>query len=140
MEGGNMSIARRTTLIGASLNNSPIYHMSVYLLPKTTMDSLDKIRKSFFWQGGGTKKEYHLVKWEKICKSKKKGGLGIKNLRKMNISLLCKWWWRLEKEEGLWQEIIRYKYLKDKSIHDVGHKINDSHMWYDMLKIKDFYL
>jgi hypothetical protein len=48
MEGGNMSIAGRTTLIGASLNNSPIYHMLVYLLPKTTMDSFDKIRKSFF--------------------------------------------------------------------------------------------
>jgi len=56
-KGGNMSIAGRTTLIGASLNNSPIYHMSVYLLPKTTIDSLDKIRKRFFWQGGGTKKK-----------------------------------------------------------------------------------
>jgi hypothetical protein len=42
-----------------------------------------------------------------ICKSKKKGGLGIKNLRKMNISLLCKWWWMLEKEDGLWHEIVR---------------------------------
>jgi hypothetical protein len=87
-KGGNMSIAGRTTLIGASLNNSPIYHMTVYLLPKTTIDSLDKIRKRFFWQGGGTKIKYHLVKWEKICKSEKKGGLGIKHLRKMNISLL----------------------------------------------------
>jgi hypothetical protein len=29
----------------------------------------------------------------KICKAKKKkGGLGIKDLRNMNISLLCKWW------------------------------------------------
>jgi hypothetical protein len=62
--------------------------MAIYLLPKTTIDSLDKIRKRFFWQGGGTKIKYHLVKWEKICKSEKKGGLGIKHLRKMNISLL----------------------------------------------------
>lgn len=61
--------------------------MSVYLLPKTTVNRLDKIRRSFFWQGGGTKNKYHLIKWEKNCKSKKKGGLGIKNLRKMNISL-----------------------------------------------------
>jgi hypothetical protein len=38
---------------------------------------------------------YHMV-----CKSKKKGGLGMKKLRKMNISLLCKWWWMLEEEEG----------------------------------------
>ena len=100
-KGGCMSIAGRSTLISASLNNSPIYHMSVYLLPKTIVKKLDQIRRKFFWQGGRTRKKYHLVKWEKICKRKRKGGLGIKNLRKMNISLLCKWWWKLEKEEGL---------------------------------------
>jgi hypothetical protein len=36
------------------------------------------------------KKKYHLVKWAKICRSKKKGGLGIKIFRRLNISLLCK--------------------------------------------------
>jgi hypothetical protein len=45
----------------------------------------------------------------KICKSKKKWGLGIKDLRKMNASLLTKWWWKLEKEDGLWQDIIQAK-------------------------------
>jgi hypothetical protein len=44
--------------------------------------------------------KYHLVKWDKGCKSRKKGGLGIKNLRKMKIGLLCKWWWMLEKNKG----------------------------------------
>ena len=48
------------------------------------------------------------MKWTKVCKTKK-GALGIKDLRKMNISLLCKWWWRLEKGEGLWQEIVKKK-------------------------------
>ena len=101
-KGSSLSIAGRSTLIGSSLNNSPIYHMSVYLLPKTIIKRLDKVR-TFFWQGGGTKKKYHLVKWEIICKSKKQGGLGIKDLRRMNISLLCKWWWKLDREDGLWQ-------------------------------------
>jgi len=73
----------------------------MYLLPKTTTDFLDKQRMTFLWQGNGSKKKYHLIKWEVICKSKYKGGLGIKNIRKMNISLLTKWWWKLEKEGGL---------------------------------------
>jgi hypothetical protein len=38
-KGGNLSITGRSTLISASLNNSPIYHMSVYLLPKSTFES-----------------------------------------------------------------------------------------------------
>jgi hypothetical protein len=138
--GGTLSIAGRSTLINASLTNSPIYHMSVYLLPKSTISSMDKTRRTFFWQGGGTKKKYHLIKWETICKNKKKGGLRIKDLRKLNISLMCKWWWRLETEEGLWQEIVKYKYLKNKSIHEVSHRLNDSPIWADLLKVKDIYL
>lgn len=77
---------------------------------------------------------------EKVCKSKKKGGLGIKNLRKMNISLLCKLWWKLEKEEGLWQDIVRHKYLRNNSVHSVTHRLNDSPVWYDLLEIKEVYL
>jgi hypothetical protein len=70
---------------------------------------MDRIRKRFFWQGG-EKKKYHLVKWIKVTSPKQKGGLGIKDLRRMNLSLFCKWWWKLEYEEGLWQEIVMKKY------------------------------
>lgn len=45
-------------------------------------------------------------------KQEKKGGLGIKDIGKMNISLLCKWWWRLKTEKGVWQDIVKAKYLK----------------------------
>ena len=98
--------------------------MSAYLMPKTISKKIDKIRRTFFWQGGGTKKKYHLVKWIKICKSKNKGGLGIKDLRVMNMSLLAKWWWKLEQEQGLWQELIHKKYLVNKSIFSVTHKLS----------------
>jgi hypothetical protein len=37
-KGGAMSIAGRTTLINSSLTSSAIYHMSMYLLPKTITD------------------------------------------------------------------------------------------------------
>ena len=50
-----------------------MYHMLVYLLSKTIVNNLDKIRRTFFWQGGGTKNKYHLVKWEKYVKVRRKG-------------------------------------------------------------------
>jgi len=100
---------------------------------------LDKIHRTFFWQGG-TKKKYHLIKWTKICKSKKKGGLGIKSIRKMNISLLCKWLWKLETDNGIWQQIIKYKYLKNDSIYTVKHRQTYSAIWSDLLKVRDIYL
>jgi hypothetical protein len=99
--GGSLSIGGRTVLINSSLSSAMIYHMSMFLIPKTNGERTYKVRRKFFLAGGSLKKKYHLVKWAKVCKSKKKGGLGIKNLRLMNISLLCKWWWLLEKEDGL---------------------------------------
>lgn len=58
----------------------------------------------------------------------------------MNISLLAKWWWKLESEEGLWHEIVKFKYLRKNCIFSVSHKASDSPIWADLLKIKDCYL
>jgi len=87
--------------------------MSMYLIPKMVIKSMDRTRKRFFWQGGGTKKKYHFLKWRKIFITMKKGGLGIKDLGKLNISLLCKWWWKLETGDGLWQEIVKKKICEE---------------------------
>lgn len=113
--------------------------MSMFLIPKTNIERMEKIMKRFFWQGGSLKKKYHLVKWGKICKPKKKGGLGIKDLRKFNLSLLCKWWWKLEREEGMWQKIIKNKYMKGQCVSQIKHRPTDSPVWSDLLKVRDYY-
>jgi hypothetical protein len=55
-KGGCMSIAARTILINSSLSNAPIYQMSIYLLLKTIVNRLDKMRRTFFRQGGAPKR------------------------------------------------------------------------------------
>jgi hypothetical protein len=75
-----------------------------------------------------------------VCRSKKKGGLRVKDLRKQSISLLCKWWWKIEKEDGLWQKIVREKYLKNKTVTNVKARASDSPSWRDLLKVQDYYL
>jgi hypothetical protein len=135
----SLSVAGRITLINACLSNSPIYHMSMYLLPKTTIDNLDKKGRSSFVKVEGIKK-YHLVRWDKVCTSKKKGGLGIKNLRLLNICLMCKWWCKLEKEKGIWQKIVNNKYIHGNSILNIGPRVGDSEVWSDMLKVRDYYM
>jgi hypothetical protein len=46
-----MSSAGRTTLINSSLSNTIVYHMSMYLFPKTVAGVLDKQRGIFFLAG-----------------------------------------------------------------------------------------
>jgi hypothetical protein len=52
------------------------------------------------------------VKWKVVCKEKKKGGLGVRDLEVVNISILLKWRWRLVSIEGptLWKEVLVAKY------------------------------
>jgi hypothetical protein len=139
-QGGSLSIGGRAIFINTNMSNSMIYQMSMYLIPKTNVERMDKMRRKFFWQGAALRKKYHLVRWSKICKKKKKGGLGIKNLRLMNISLPCKWWWLLETGDGLWQDLVKTKYVKDTPLCLIKSKQSDSPVWKDLLKVRHLYL
>ena len=88
--GNAASSGGRLILLNASLTSIVFYYMSMFLLSKKVIGKLDKHRKRFFWQEHEDRKRYHLVKWSRICRSKNKGGLGVKDLRKQNISLLTK--------------------------------------------------
>jgi hypothetical protein len=68
------------------------------------------------------------------------GGLGIKNIDTQNKCLLSKWLFKLINEEGLWQEVIRKKYICNKSIGQVRRKPGDSHFWTGLMKVRDMFL
>ncbi|RVX15731.1 Twinkle-like protein, chloroplastic/mitochondrial [Vitis vinifera] len=72
---------------------------------------LEKIQRDFLWGGGNLDHKPHLVRWELVCLSKAKGGLGVKSLSLLNKTLLAKWNWRFANErEALWNQVIRGKY------------------------------
>ena len=83
--------------------------LSFFPLPKSTCKRFDFFRKRLLWHEQEGKKKYHLVNWQEICRPKEQGGLGVLDLKIMNICLLCKWLWKIENEEGLWQQMIRSK-------------------------------
>jgi hypothetical protein len=59
----------------------------------------------------GRGKKVSWVKWEVVCKQKRNGGLGVKDIRVMNVSLLAKWHWRLlDGEKALWKDVLEVKY------------------------------
>ena len=51
--------------------------------------------------------------------TKGQGGLSIMNLEIQNVSLLSKWLYKLVNEDGICQELLRKKYLKNKTIGEV---------------------
>lgn len=105
------------TRIKACLTSIPVYHFSMYRFPKNNIGRMGKSIRKKFRQGSVAKKKYHMVRWPAICRPKKKGGLGIHNLERFSISLLCKWWWNLENKEGMWPEIVKKKYRVQHGIY-----------------------
>ena len=75
----------------------PSYMMSVFPMPASVSNSIDALRRNFLWQGSEDEK-FHLVKWKELMVSKNTGGLGIRNLRKQNQSLMMKWLWKFGKK------------------------------------------
>lgn len=81
-----------------------------------------------------------MVRWARVCRSKRIGGLGIKDLHKQNVSLLVKWWWKLESGDGLWQRIVRVRYFKRKTVANVQTRFSDSPCWKAIMKVKEVYM
>ena len=54
-----------------------------------------------------------------------------------NKSLLCKWLFKLLNEEGVWQELLKNKYLYSKSLSQVQAKSSDSPFWKGLMRVKD---
>ncbi|RVW14689.1 Transposon Ty3-I Gag-Pol polyprotein [Vitis vinifera] len=53
------------------------------------------------------RRKIHLVSWAVICKDKRHGGLGLRNLKDFNHALLGKWLWRFPLErESFWRKVI----------------------------------
>jgi hypothetical protein len=86
--GSTMSIGGRLIKIDACLSNIVVYQISMRLLHKTNIENISRPIRAFFWAGAADKKKYHFVKWRWICKPRSKGGLGVKDLHKVNISLM----------------------------------------------------
>lgn len=84
-----LSKANKVTLAMSILAWIATYYIQLLRLPKTVYDLIDKSTRNFMWKGS-SKKGIHLVRWDKITKPKKDGGLDICMATESNITMLGK--------------------------------------------------
>ena len=82
-----------------------------------------------------------MTKWEVVFTLKDQGGLGVLNLHVHNKCLLSKWLFKWINGDGVWQQILRNKYIRDKTLTQVQYMSGDSQFWAGLMKVKgEFFL
>jgi hypothetical protein len=138
-QGKMLDMGTRVLLINACLSSIPLYMLSFYRLPMGVHKIFSIYRSRFLWQEEQGVRKYHLVDWGTVCTPKDLGGLGVLNLDLMNIGLLCKWLWKLENETGMWQDILKKKYLQKETMTQIEEKPGVSQFWSGLVKVKEVF-
>lgn len=76
-----LSKVGRLILINATLSNLPAYCLSLYHVPTTVAEEIERLYKHFLWSGNRGSNINHLLKWNIIKQSIVEGGLGIMDIR-----------------------------------------------------------
>jgi hypothetical protein len=131
-----ISLGGRIVLLNAVLNAIPIFYLSFLKIPMVVWKKVRRIQREFLWGCKGGRARISWVKWDTVCKPKRLGGLGVRDIRAVNISLLAKWRWRLlGNDNAMWKEVLRSKY----GVNAVGSvTINEnSKPWFSSVWWKD---
>jgi len=106
-----ISFGGRVVLLNSVINAIPVFYLSFLKMPGKVWRKLVKIQREFLWGGVTGGRKISWVKWRSVCHPKGRGGLGVRDIRVVNISLLAKWRWRLlNGENALWKEVLIEKY------------------------------
>ena len=98
-------------LIRSTLSSLPIYYLSLFRILQKVCARLERIQRQFRWGGSAPEKKISLVRWVTVCSEKRKWGIGLKSLSKLNKALLCKWSWRFANDQNaLWRKVICCKF------------------------------
>jgi hypothetical protein len=129
-----VSLGGRVVLINSVLAAIPLFYLSLFKMPMKTWKKIVSIQRNFLWGGASNKTKIAWVKWVDVCRGKDDGGLGVKNLRLMNIALLTKWRWRLlTSKDSLCSLVLKAKYGENicfsPNLANEGH-LNIASIWW----------
>jgi hypothetical protein len=106
-----VSLGGHIVLLNAVLNAIPIFYLSFMKIPAIVWKKIRRIQRDFLLGCRGNRKRITWIKWDTICLPKNKGGLGVRDIRVVNISLLTKWRWRLlYDDQAVWKQVLKNKY------------------------------
>jgi hypothetical protein len=88
--GRALSKAGKEVMVKSVLQSIPIYIMSIYVLPNSIIDDIEKMINAFWWGGGGNSRGIKWMSWERVACPKEFGGMGFRNFKAFNLAMVAK--------------------------------------------------
>ena len=133
-----LSRAGKEVMIKSVAAAIPTFPMSCYLLPKGLCKKISSATSNFWWGSGPNSKGMHWISWDKLCLSKKEGGIGFRSLEEFNIALLAKQLWRLEHNpNSLLTRVLKGRYFRNSHPFKAPKASRPSYGWRSMMAAKD---
>jgi hypothetical protein len=112
-------------MIKSIMQSIPTYVMSIFLLPSTLLDDIEKMLNSFCWgHSGNNGRGFQWLSWERLSVSKDYSGMSFKNLQAFNLAMLGKQAWNLfTKPSSLITKLLKARYFPycDLFESSIGH-------------------
>jgi hypothetical protein len=109
-----LSLEARRLLIQTVLASIPIYMLSFFIFPKWALKLINTQLANCLWSDEDGNRKINLANWPSICMKREFGGLGIPNLKDLNLCLLGSWIKRYIRAEGsIWKKIVEQSTILD---------------------------
>ena len=84
-----LSQVEKLILCKSVLPSIPFFHLATTKFLSKDLDRINNIISRFWWGNNEGKSTIHLIAWESITRPLREGGLGLRNLKFLNESLLA---------------------------------------------------
>ncbi|XP_074266072.1 uncharacterized protein LOC141588533 [Silene latifolia] len=125
----------------AVLSSLHSYWASMFVLPKGIINRIEATCRNFLWDSSAEYRRVPLVAWDKICRPKEEGGLGLKNQESMNKAMVGRLVnWVAEKKDTIWVKWVQQNYLKGQDWMDYTPAAQSSWVWRRICRVKQEFL
>ncbi|XP_072077755.1 uncharacterized protein [Arachis hypogaea] len=132
-----LSQSGREVLIKSVIQVIPAYAMNVVLFPKGFCHRLSKKVAKFWWASTGKDRGIYWRIWDKICASKREGGIGFKDFYSQNIAHLAKQAWRMfECPNAVWVQVLKAVYFPNEDFKVTKAGRGASWIWKSIVQEK----
>lgn len=130
--------AGKEVMIKLVLQSLPTYFMSLFLIPSTMIDEIERMLNGFWWDDSGSRnKGIRWLAWDKLCMAKEDGGLGFRILKAFNLALLGKQAWCLMTQPDLLvSHLYKARYFPHCELLDAGRRSHGSYVWNSIIDSK----